>query len=96
MKSDGAGSMVAGWTVCWLLNIAQLGIGWLVFAADEKLLPAGYVLIGAIGLVQIGYVAPIWRMLRRNGKPRTARGLLLAAIITVAVNLVFVGILLRR
>jgi len=95
MKSDGTGSMVAGWAVCWLLNIAQLGIGWLVFAADERLLPAGYVLIGAIGLVQVGYVAPIWRLLRRNGKPRTAQGLLFAAMVTVAANLLFVGLMLR-
>ncbi len=96
MKNDGTGSIVAGWAVCWLLNIAQLGIGWLVFSADERLLPLGYVLIGAIGLVQVGYVAPIWRLLRRNGKSRTAQGLLFAALVTVAVNLVFVGLSLRR
>lgn len=49
MKSDGTGSIVAGWALCWLLNIAQLGIGWLMLVSDEKLLPAGYILIRAIG-----------------------------------------------
>jgi len=95
MRSDGTGSIVAGWAICWLLNIAQLGIGWLVFTADERLLPMGYVLIGAIGLVQVGYVAPIWRLLRRSGKPRTAKGLLIAAAVTAALNLVVVELLLR-
>ena|GEM_PF-904040 len=95
MTSDGTGSIFAGWAICWLLNIAQLGIGWLVFAADERLLPAGYVLVGAIGLVQIGYVAPIWRLLRRNGKLRTARGLIFAAGITVALNLALVAMVLK-
>jgi hypothetical protein len=79
-----------------LLNIAQLGIGWLMFVADERMLPAGYILIGAIGLVQVGYVAPIWRLLRRNGKPRTARGLLIAACVTIALNLVLVALLVKR
>jgi hypothetical protein len=54
------------------------------------MLPAYYVLIGAIGLVQVGYVVPIWRVLVRKGKPRTAKGLLIAAGITVLVNAVVV------
>lgn len=72
--------------VCWLLNIAQLGIGWLLLAADVRMLPAYYVLIGAIGVVQVGYVVPIWRLLRRKGKPRTAKGLAFAACVTLSVN----------
>jgi len=95
MRSDGKGSIIAGCTICWLLNIAQLCIGWLVFVSDERMLPAGYVLIGAIGLVQVGYVAPIWRLLRRSGKPRTAKGLLIAAAITAVLNLVLVERLLK-
>ena len=95
MRSDGKGSIIAGWAICWLLNIAQLCIGWLVFVSDERMLPAGYVLIGAIGLVQVGYVAPIWRLLRRSSKPRTAQGLLIAACFTIALNLAFVGLLLK-
>jgi hypothetical protein len=95
MKSDGKGSIVAGLAICWLLNIAQLGIGWLVFVADERMLPAGYVLIGAIGLVQVGYVTPIWRLLRRHGKPRTAKGLLIAAAVTAVLNLALVGFILK-
>ena len=96
MKSDGTGSIIAGWAICWFLNIAQLGIGWLAFVADERLLPIGYVLIGAIGLVQVGYVVPIWRFLQRNGKPRTAKGLLIAAGVTATLNLVLVELLLKH
>ena len=68
------GSIVAGMAICWLLNVAQLGVGWLLLVADVRMLPAYYVLVGAIGLVQVGYVVPIWRLLRRKGKPRTAKG----------------------
>ena len=73
--------------ICWLLNIAQLGIGWLLLVADVRMLPAYYVLTGAIGVVQVGYVVPLWRLLRRKGKPRTAKGFLLAAGITALMNI---------
>lgn len=73
--------------ICWLLNIAQLGVGWLLLVADVRMLPAYYVLVGAIGLVQVGYVLPVWRLLRRKGKPRTANGLLLAAGLTTLLNI---------
>ena len=76
--------------ICWLLNIAQLGVGWLLLVADVRMLPAYYVLVGAIGLVQVGYVVPIWRLLRRKGKPITAKGLLLAAALTLIFNVVLV------
>jgi hypothetical protein len=80
--NDGKGSVAAGMAICWLLNVAQLGIGWLLLVGDVRMLPAYYVLVGAIGVVQVGYVVPIWRLLRRKGKPRTAKGLLIAAILT--------------
>ncbi len=84
------GSILAGMAICWLLNVAQLGIGWLLLVADVRMLPAYYVMVGAIGLVQVGYVVPIWRLLRRKGKPRTAKGMLLAAVITLIFNVVLV------
>ena len=76
--------------ICWLLNMAQLGVGWLLLVADVRMLPAYYVLIGAIGLVQVGYVVPLWRLLRRKGKPRTAQGLIIAAILTLIMDVAFV------
>jgi hypothetical protein len=82
------GSMLAGMAICWLLNVAQLGMGWLLLVADVRMLPAYYVLVGAIGLVQVGYVVPIWRLLRLKGKNRAAKGLLLAAALTALMNLV--------
>lgn len=77
---------MAGMAICWLLNLAQLGISWLLLIADERMLPLVFVLAGMIGLVQVGYIAPIWRVLRRRGKPRTAKGLLVAAGVTLAAN----------
>jgi len=85
---QGRGSILAGMAICWLLNVAQLGVGWLLLVADVRMLPAYYVLVGAIGLVQVGYVVPLWRLLRRKGKPRTANGLLLAAALTAVMNAV--------
>lgn len=85
--NDGKGSILAGMAICWLLNVAQLGVGWLLLVANVRMLPAYYVLVGAIGLVQVGYVVPIWRLLRRKGKPRTANGMLLAAGLTALLNI---------
>lgn len=85
-KMGGGGSIVAGMAICWLLNIAQAGISWLLLVADERMLPIVFVLAGMIGLVQVGYVAPIWRLLWRKGKQRTARGLLIAAAVTMVIN----------
>jgi hypothetical protein len=82
------GSIAAGIAICWLLNIAQVGTGWLLLVADVRMLPAYYTLVGAVGLVQVGYVVPIWRLLRRKGKPRTAKGLLLASGLTALANIV--------
>lgn len=77
--------------ICWLLNVAQLGVGWLLLVADVRMLPAYYVLVGAIGLVQVGYVVPVWRLLIRKGMPRTAKGALLAACVTLGLNAVLLA-----
>jgi len=84
------GSILAGMAICWLLNVAQVGVGWLLLVADVRMLSVYYVLVGAAGLVQVGYVVPIWRLLRRKGKPRTAKGLLIAAILTLITDVSFV------
>jgi hypothetical protein len=91
--NDGKGSTITGFAICWLLNIAQLGIGWLLLVADERSLSTVYVLIGAIGLVQLGYVVPIWQLLVLKGKPRTAKGMLIAAGITATLNVVVAAML---
>lgn len=85
--NDERGSIAAGMAICWLLNIAQLGFGWLLLVADIRMLPAYYVLTWAVGVVQIGYVVPIWRLLQRKGKPRSAKGVLLAAGLTALINI---------
>lgn len=90
---QGRGSILAGMAICWLLNVAQLGVGWLLLVADVRMLSAYYVLVGAIGVVQVGYVVPLWRLLRRKGKPSAAKGLLLAAIFTAVMNAVVVWII---
>jgi hypothetical protein len=95
--NDGRGSFIAGLAICWLLNFAQLGIGWLLLVADVRLLPAVYVLIGAIGVVQVGYVVPIWRLLVRKGRPRAAKGMLIAAGLTAVLNIVIIaGLVLHQ
>ena len=88
--------MAAGMAICWLLNVAQLGVGWLLLAADVRMLPAYYVLVAAIGVVQVGYVVPLWRLLRRKGKPRTAKGLLIAAVVTLIADIALVMLAYKR
>ncbi len=75
-----------GVIICWLFNLVQLGTAFFLLATSEKTLPFVYVLLTALGLVQIGYIAPIYRLLRRRGRLNTARGLLAAACATVIVN----------
>jgi len=95
-EHDGRGSLIAGLAICWLLNIAQLGIGWLLLVADVRLLPAYYVLVWAIGMVQVGYVIPLWRLLARRGLARTAKGLLIAAALTALANAVLAVVVFRH
>ena len=72
--------------MCWLLNMVQLGIAFVLLSSSEKLLPAVYTMSAALGLVQIGYVVPLWRYLRRNGRRDVAIGVIIAAAITLCVN----------
>jgi hypothetical protein len=96
VKNDCRGSVAAGLAICWLLNVTQLGMGWLLLVADVRMLPAYYVLIGAIGLVQVGYVVPIWRLLKRKNQSRTAKGLLIAASMTAVINASLAAVILKH
>lgn len=83
------GSLLLGMIVGWLLNVVHLGIAYFVFVEIERMLSSVFVLVGAIGLLQVGYIAPLWYLFRRRGKRRMARGLLIASTITLLVNAVF-------
>ncbi|HLJ28782.1 MAG TPA: hypothetical protein VKY85_18885 [Candidatus Angelobacter sp.] len=83
------GSLFLGLLVCWLLNMVHLGIAYVLFVAVERMLPAVFVLVGAVGLLQIGYIAPIWYMVRRRGRRRMATGLFIASGITLLLNASF-------
>ena len=96
MKKDGRGSLLAGLATCWLLNFAELSIAWLLVIADVRLLPVYYVMTWAIGVVQVGYVVPLWRLLVRQGLRRTAEGLLTAAALTALANAVLAAVLFRH
>jgi len=84
--NKGQGSVVLGMLLCWLLNLVQIGIAILLLAAGERALPSIYVLLAGLGLVQIAYVVPLYRLLRRKGKPHAATGLIIAASITALLN----------
>ena len=81
------GSIIAGVFLCWLLNLAYFGIAWLLFVTNERTLPTGLILLTGIGVFQITYVAPIYRLLKRRGKARMALGMMIAASITALLNL---------
>ncbi len=71
--------------VCWLLNVVQLGIAFVLLASSEKTLSSVYVLTLALWAVQFGYVVPIYRILKRKKRAYAARGLLTAACITAII-----------
>ena len=80
------GSLFLGMIVCWLLNMVHLGVAYLFFVSGDRTLPTVFVLVGAIGLLQIAYVVPIWYAVRRRGKRRMAKGIAIAACITLLAN----------
>ena len=86
-------SLFLGLLVCWLLNVVQLGIAGLMFAYGEQTLPAVIMLIGGIGLLQIGYVVPLWYVFRRRGRRRMAKGMAIGGTFTLLVNAVFLVII---
>ncbi|HEY6968922.1 MAG TPA: hypothetical protein VJA94_06950 [Candidatus Angelobacter sp.] len=90
---DHEGHLVWGLLVGWLLNVVHLGIAYLLFVYGEQTLPTVFVLVGAIGLLQIGYIVPIWFVLRQRGKRRMAKGLLIAALITALINAGFIAMI---
>ena len=81
------GSIIAGLFLCWLLNLAYFCVAWLLFVTNERTLPTGLILLTGIGIFQIAYVVPIYRLLKRRGKARTALGAMIAAAITALLNL---------
>jgi len=86
-------SLFLGLVVCWLLNMAHLGVSFLLFAYGEGTLPTVVVLVAGIGLLQIAYVVPVWYVLRRRGRKKMAKGMAIAAIITALVNAALWGVL---
>jgi hypothetical protein len=79
---------VAGMVVCWLLNVVQLGIAFVLLASSEKALSSVYVLTLAFWVVQFGYVVPIYRILMRKQRRKAAHGLLTAACISAVVTVI--------
>jgi hypothetical protein len=80
--------VVYGFLICWLLNLVHVAIAFLLLASSDRMLASVYVLTAGLGLLQIGYVVPIYRLLWRKGKPWVARGLLMAAAVTAVVNFI--------
>ena len=78
----------SGMLICWFLNVVQLGVAFVLLASTEKALPSVYVLAAALGLVQFGYVLPIYRLLWRKQRRYSAHGLLTAAFATALANAV--------
>jgi hypothetical protein len=52
----------------------------------STMLPIGVVVFGGIGVVQLAYIVPLYMHLKKNGQINTAKGLIIAASITVLLN----------
>lgn len=77
-----------GFLICWLLNLVHLAIAFLLLASSERMIVYAYLLAVWLGLLQIGYVVPIYRLLWRKGKRFVAHGLVTAALITATTNFI--------
>ena len=94
--SQSNGSVIVGLLLCWLLNTVHLGVAMLLLITSERTVPTAVILIAAFGLLQIAYVVPVCRLLKRRGKSRTARGMAIAAWITTLVNVVCWAIVIDK
>ncbi|HYX53320.1 MAG TPA: hypothetical protein VE783_07695 [Candidatus Limnocylindrales bacterium] len=91
------GMTLLGMMICWLFNLVQFGVTfWLFLIFGESFLAAAYTLIGGIGLLQIAYIIPLYRLLRRKNLPDAARGLALAACLTAMITAGFDVIAFRH
>lgn len=85
--AEGEGNVFVGMLLCWLLNLAHLGIVVLVlFLGGDRTLPGFFILLGAFGLFQFVYLAPVYRLLKRRSKISTAKGIVIAASFTALLN----------
>ncbi|HEX2327455.1 MAG TPA: hypothetical protein VHN74_01935 [Candidatus Angelobacter sp.] len=84
------GLALLGMLICWSLNVFHLGLSfWIFTLLGEKFLAPFYVLVGGIGVLQMAYVVPLYRLLRRKNLPEAALGLILAACITLFLSASF-------
>ncbi len=84
------GSVGIGLLLGWGLNLCQLFLGTMLFVVlikSEQFMPV-VVLVGGIGLIQLAYILPLYFTFRRQGKPATARGLVIAASVTALLSCV--------
>ncbi len=88
-----------GITTCFALNLLQLGIAWLFLAVARGLdffLVVSVVLITGFGVVQSGYVVPLILNARKKGRPYFAKGIVIAASITLLLSAARWGTMLLR
>ena len=87
------GSILQGMLLCWGMNLLQILLGCTVaWTAAER--PGGsstvvyfaVALALSVGLLQLLYLIPLWRVLKTKGKTQTIKGLGIAACITALLN----------
>lgn len=81
--TDKKGNLGLGLIICWGCNILHLGLGWLLILS---VMPAGLMVFGGIGAVQLAYVIPLCLYLKSKGRTDTMKGVIIAASITVLLN----------
>jgi hypothetical protein len=81
--TDEKGNLGLGMVICWGCNIAHLALGMFLIST---MLPIGVVVFGGIGIVQFAYIIPLYIHLKKTGQTNTVKGLIIAASITVLLN----------
>lgn len=91
--SHSPGSVLQGLLLCWGMNLVQVLLG-CTAAWTEAERPGGsntvvYIAVAitlSVGLLQLLYLIPLWRVLKTNGKTQTIKGVGIAACITALLN----------
>jgi len=84
--TDDQGRVWLGLLLCWICNIVQVGLGFVLILASYPRVVVGIVIFGGVGLVQLAYVVPLCLHYKKLGQRNVVKGLIIAASITALLN----------
>ena len=87
------GSILQGLFLCWGMNLVQVMLGCSVAwgasegpGISETVVDIAFAIALSVGLLQLLYLIPLWRVLKTNERTQTIKGVRIAACITALLN----------